>query len=273
MVINDLDETLKQLMISKAGLDQSQVSISFEAPNREWASHQSRPVINFYLYDIKENHELREFEWSISHDSKGNTTKKRAPLRMDLTYAVTVWTKEVEDEHSLLSRILITLLKYPFLPEDICSGILKKSAYPIHVEAAQPDESLKNVTDFWNAMGNSLKPLINYVVTVPVDLDIAFTAPVVTTRTMAFHQPGEEATEDWVQIKGTVHKKGKREAVMAGVSILVKDIGRTALTDEEGIYKFSKINKGKHTFEITAPGRAAKEMEITVPDKAYDIEL
>ena len=272
-MINDLDETLKQLMVTRAGLDQSQVSISFEGPNREWTSHQSKPVINFYLYDIKENHELRGTDWAITRDNKGIATRKKAPLRLDLSYAVTVWTKEIEDEHSLLSRILITLMRYQVLPPDICAGALKDSEYPIHVSTAQPDESLKNITDFWNAMGNNLKPLLNYIVTLPIDLDIVFTAPLVATRTLEFHQTGKEEAEDSLQIGGTVRKKGKGDAVLSGVSVAVKQGGPASVTDEEGHYRLSKIKKGNHIFEITAPGRAVKEIEVTVPANTYDIEL
>jgi len=272
-MINDLDETLKQLMISKAGLDQSQVSINFEAPNREWASHQSKPVVNFYLYNIKENHELRGTDWAITRDSKGIATKKKAPLRLDLSYAITVWTREIEDEHSLLSRILVTLMSFPVLPPDICLGALKEIEYPIHVSTAQPDESLKNVTDFWNAMGNNLKPMLNYLVTLPIDLDIAFTAPLVATRQLEFHQSGVAEAEDWVQIGGTVRKKGRGEAVLAGVSVSIKESCNRTTTDEKGNYRLSKIKKGNHIFEITAPGRAVKEIEVTVPGNTYDIEL
>ncbi|MCX6006860.1 MAG: Pvc16 family protein [Chloroflexi bacterium] len=272
-MINDLNETLKQLMINQAGLDQSQISISFAAPSKEWASHQSRPVVDLYLYDIKENHDLRGFDWTVSNDGKGVATKKKAPTRLDLTYAITVWTKEVEDEHSLLGRILITLMKYPVLPPEICCGSLKNSEFPIHVSTAQPDDSMKSITDFWNALGNNLKPLINYIVTIPVDLGIAFSAPLVATRTLEFHQTGREEAEDWVQIGGAVRKKGKAGAVMAGVSVSVKDSGLTAVTDESGNYKLSKIRKGNYIFEVTASGRTAREIEITVPGNTYDIEL
>jgi hypothetical protein len=272
-MINDLDESLKQLMVTKAGLDQSQVSISFEAPNREWTSHQSRPVVNFYLYDIKENHELRGMDWSVTHDNKGLATRKKEPLRLDLSYAITVWTKDVQDEHSLLGRILITLMRYQVLPEDILSGALKSCEYPIHVSTAQPDESLKNITDFWNAMGNNLKPMLSYVITLPIDLDIAFTAPQVTTRRLEFSQKGEEEGEDWLQIGGTVRKKGKGEAVLAGVSVSVKQSGLAAVTDEQGNFKLSKIKKGNYIFQVTAPGRAVKEIEVSVPGNTYDIEL
>ena len=272
-MINDLDESLKQLMVTKAGLDQSQVNISFEAPNREWASHQSKPVVNFYLYDIKENHELRGLEWSITHDNKGIATRKKDPLRLDLTYAITVWTKEVDDEHSLLSSILFTLMRYQVLPEDILAGALKDFEYPIHVSTAQPDEALRNVTDFWNAMGNNLKPMLSYVVTLPIDLDIAFTAPLVKTRKLEFQQIGEEQGEEWLQIGGTVRKKGKGEGVLAGVSVAVKQSGLSTVTDEQGNFKLSKIKKGNYILQVTAPGKAAKEIEVEVPGDTYDIEL
>ena len=71
-MINDLDESIKQLLIEKGALNSTEVNISFEAPSRDWANTQSKPAINIYLYDIHENHELRSYEWTVerNNDSK-----------------------------------------------------------------------------------------------------------------------------------------------------------------------------------------------------------
>ena len=81
------------------------------------------------------------------------------------------------------------------------------------------------------------------------------------------------AAEDWLQIGGTVRKKGKGEAVLAGVSVSVKQGGNRAVTGQDGNYRLSRIKKGNYIFEVTAPGRAAREIEMTVPGATYGIEL
>jgi hypothetical protein len=54
-MLNDLDETIKQVLIKAGGCDfnWSDVDISFDIPNREWSGKLgTRPSINFYLFDI-----------------------------------------------------------------------------------------------------------------------------------------------------------------------------------------------------------------------------
>jgi len=45
-MIKDLDETLRELLVQKASLNPSEVTISFEAPDRDWTAAQSKPAVN-----------------------------------------------------------------------------------------------------------------------------------------------------------------------------------------------------------------------------------
>ena len=83
-MISDLDETIKQLLIKKGGLDGGTVDISFEIPNREWSASISKPRINLYLYDIRENHNLRGTEWSVTKNQNGTTSRKKNASRTRL---------------------------------------------------------------------------------------------------------------------------------------------------------------------------------------------
>ena len=123
-MITDLDETIKQLLITKGAIDPVEVDINFDTPDREWSAAISKPTINFYLYDIRENHELRGTEWKISKDLNGIATRKKTPSRIDLAYLITVWTSDTGDEHRLLWHILLTMFRYPTLPDEVLSGQL-----------------------------------------------------------------------------------------------------------------------------------------------------
>jgi len=174
-MINELDETLRQLLIQKTPLDPAQVEVNFELPDREWSAGLAKPTINLYLYDIRENRELRELDWIAGQDEHG-ITRRRAPTRIDLSYLVTAWTRAVEDEHRLLWQALATF-RHPLLPDALLQGDLREQGRSVRLSTAQGDGVLKNPADFWAALDNQLKPSISLAVTVELDLGIVITAP------------------------------------------------------------------------------------------------
>ncbi len=191
-MISELDETLKQLLIKKVPLNPLEVDIGFEAPDREWAVSISKPTVNLYLYDIRENHELRNYEWTMERNNDRTATRRRAPLRIDLSYLVTIWTNDIGDEHRLLWRVLAILSRHSPLPEELLQGKLKGQEFEIRTTTAQPDGLFKTPADFWSALDNQLKPSINYVVTLPLDLEMVETAPI--TREKVVRMKEKEAT-------------------------------------------------------------------------------
>ncbi len=270
-MITELDETLKQLLIKRAGLEPSEVEITFEVPNREWSASISKPTINLYLYDIRENHNLRGTEWHFEKNGSNITRKKKAN-RVDLSYLITVWTNNIEDQHRLLWRVLLTLFRYPTIPEELLSGELSGQDYRISTSTAQPDGLFSNPSDFWAALDNEIRPAINYIVTVPLDLGITFTSPEVRTSTLGVKSP-DTKMEELVMIKGVVHAEGAREKRVAGLTVVAKEAGLTAITDNQGEYGFSRLSEGKHTFQILLNGEKIKEVKMNVPGSQYDIEV
>src|SRR3981189_3031239 len=113
----DLDETIRQLLIRDVPLDLSEVDVSFETPDRDWSGRLSRPTINCFLYDVRENLELRatDFDQMRNH-SNGTATSRRMPARIDATYQITIWARAPEDEHHLLWRGRAGLLPPPAPP-------------------------------------------------------------------------------------------------------------------------------------------------------------
>lgn len=102
-MINDLDESIRKLVLSKAGFTEDSVTLSFDQPTGDWAAGLTRLTINLYLYDIRENLELRSQEWLTTKRTDGKVEQKLAPRRYNLSYLITVWTqKQTEDEHAIL---------------------------------------------------------------------------------------------------------------------------------------------------------------------------
>ncbi len=98
-MINDLDETLRKLLIREIPIKNGEVEISFDQPKREWSARLNRPTLNLYLYDIRENNKLRQTQpmWEVERQANGTVTQRRKPFRVDLHYMITAWAAEPED--------------------------------------------------------------------------------------------------------------------------------------------------------------------------------
>ena len=272
-MIADLDETIRQLLLQKGTLDSTEVDICFDMPGQEWSAGITKPTINFYLYDIRENHDLRLYDWEIERNEDKTATKRRLPIRVDMTYLITVWTSAVDDEHRLLWYVLSTLVRYPTIPTDVFQGELAGTELLLCTLVAQPDGPLRNPADFWASLDNRLKASINFVVTVPLDPDMQFSAPVVSTRVLGVRGKEQAEAEERLQVRGVLHEKGKPAQVIASATLLLEEAGRTAVTDEEGRYAFTKLSRGTYTLKVQPPDRKEKEMVLTVPSLSYDIEV
>lgn len=172
-MIQDLDRTLQQLL--RDGVPLVDQSISFAVPDdhfRTTLSQLTGVAVNLYLYDLRENHDLRSPEWPVVRQPDGRLIKQRPKVRMDFFYMVTVWstatTADVVEEHTWLGRILRTLLRYSTIPAEMLQGSLIGQEAPLPALVAQPD-GMRNPAEFWGALRQPPRPAIQLVVTVAVD--------------------------------------------------------------------------------------------------------
>ena len=131
-MINDLDESLRQLLIRELPIKNGEVDITFDQPKREWSARLNRPTLNLFLYDVHENKKLRQTQpmWEINQQNGTNVTKRRRPVRVDLQYIVTVWATEPEDEHRLMSRTLMAFFSLSSPASRVTPGNLARSTLP-----------------------------------------------------------------------------------------------------------------------------------------------
>jgi hypothetical protein len=166
-VIDDLDDSLRELLIQSVPLDPASVDIGFDMPGKDWAAALTKPAVNLFLYDIRENHDLRSNERFITRNPT-SASEARAPARMDLTYLVSAWAAQMDDEHKLLGNVLRALLANPLLPTAVLKGTMAGQPYPLHAWIAQPERT-PNAWDFWGGLDGRLKAGISYVVTVALE--------------------------------------------------------------------------------------------------------
>jgi Pvc16 N-terminal domain len=175
-MIRDLDETIATLL--RRDLSPTlvkQVQISFATPDDQFPPQSVvLPAIDLFLYDIRENLELRSNEVYLDRHSDGTATRIRAPVRVDFSYLVTAWASEsvpdpAEDEHRLLGEVMRILLRYPTIPEDVLQGALKGQQPPLPTSSLQPGR-LQSLGEFWQALGGKPKAALNYQVTASVEV-------------------------------------------------------------------------------------------------------
>jgi hypothetical protein len=269
-MITDLNETLKQLLVQEMPIENGEVDVQFDLPKRDWVAGVTKPTLNLYLYEIRENTELRRNAWVVESDGNGKATKKRPPRRIDLVYMVTAWTSAIEDEHTLLWRSLWVLFRHPELPQESLQGELKKATVPIPASIAQVDRT-PNMTDVWGVLDNELKPSLHLVVTLPLDLAQEITGPMVLTKRIRVEQglTGGGPFQEITQIAGTVRDEGNEP--LAGATVTLRERGLTVSADEEGRYAFANLEGGDYTLVVSAPGREATEQSVTVVSRRYDL--
>jgi hypothetical protein len=272
-MFSDLDASIRKLLTeesAKAGFFAAgEIDVSFEIPNREWSTGLAKPTLNCYLFDIRENLDFRQSGMVAEKNPAGEIVRRRAPVRFDLTYLVTAWTREPEDEHALLWYALRTLMVHASLPEEYLQGELREHALPVLVSVARPDGVLKSPGEFWTAMENQIKPSLSYVVTVAIDRATMQTyRPVATYQLRSFASGRPVGQVVW--FGGTVRSPGGAPA--PGALVRVVGINRDALTDAEGRFRLAVPAPGRYTLHI----RHAEEdtqREIDIPTPAYTFDL
>ena len=198
-MINALDETIKALL--RRDLPSAlaeQVQISFATPDDQFPPQSvTLPAIDLFLYDVRENLELRSNEVYIERRGDGTATRTRAPIRVDFSYLVTAWPSAsvpdpAEDEHRLLGEAMRVLLRYRTIPAEVLQGELTGQELPLPVSSLQPGR-LQSLGEFWQALGGKPKAALNYQVTLSVEVAKPETVPLVTDKAIKIRLERETA--------------------------------------------------------------------------------
>ena len=169
-MIHDVDESLRAL-VRRDAVNGSGVEVAFDAPTKDWVARRNSPVVNLYLYDIREDTTRRQTSWEDVRDENGRVVDRRLPpRRYRLSYLVTAWTQRPEDEHRLLSALLACFVSHEYMPGELLAGSLEGEITPVLLTVALPPADDRTIADTWSAMGGELKPSLDLVVTAPMNI-------------------------------------------------------------------------------------------------------
>jgi hypothetical protein len=165
-VIHDVDDSLRSLVSACVAGNGKAPAISFEPPTPEWAKAQARPVIDLFLYDVKENLEGKPGDGVDVRDEEGRVIGRQPPLRRyELSYLVSAWASDTAEEHRLLGEVLARVPDAEGLPAEHRKGSLADEGMPVEVDVAL--STGVNTWDLWSALGTAPRTAIDIVVTAP----------------------------------------------------------------------------------------------------------
>jgi hypothetical protein len=271
-VFSDVDETLRELLIADMPIERNEVDISFERPTREWSSRLSKPTLNLFLADARELREYRNEVPQVSRTADGKVLQKRAPRRIDLTYWVTAWAREAGDEHRILARALSSMFRQYRVPTEYLKGQLQAADAPLLLRLMPPDHITK-AADFWGVMDNEMRPNLTWVATVPLDVFVPATGPMVRTSELRFQDLDRGWIENTIQVAGVVYRDGDPRNGVEGVTIAVSGTTLRDVTDGAGRFTFQGMPAGERSWRVELADGRVIEHTITVPGASYDIEI
>ncbi|MCE1254728.1 MAG: DUF4255 domain-containing protein [Anaerolineae bacterium] len=284
-MIADVDDVLRKMLIREIDIKGNEVDIAFDQPKREWSSRLSKPTINLFLFDIRENLRLRGAEqYSKTTRDDGIVEVRRNPTRMDLRYIMTAWVKEAEDEHLLLSTALMGLLRNPFIPADLLPERLQDqpSSIPLEVATFPPEAGpIDKFSEIWGVLDNEMRPGIILTVTVSMDpYSPALFPPVKTRQTRFVQSSGEDKLEfskamitkpeshTYWSIGGKV-KSEKYDP--SSLTIILTEKNQPVEINEAGQFVVDKVLEGEYHLDVLYNKKVLKRQKIHVPGPDYEI--
>jgi hypothetical protein len=284
-VIADVDEALRKLLVKEIPIKRSEVDIQFDQPKREWSSRLSKPTLNLFLFDVRENLRLRGAEqYTTINRADGTTEVRRNPVRLDLRYLLTAWVKEAEDEHLLLSSALASLFRNPHLTKEYLSKQLQQQPTPILVDVANfPPEigPVDKFSEIWGVLDNEMRPGVIVTVTISLDPYVPLVYQQVKTREMRFLQdssighpenetPVKSSSKKYWVVGGSI-KSEKYD--LSTLSMILVEKQLPVQIKDDGNFSLHKLTEGEYHFDILFNNKVIKRQKISVPGTSYDIQV
>jgi hypothetical protein len=271
-MIRNLSETLKAILQDPSVPPELKgADILFDRPTDPFTP--AKTAINLFLYDVRENTELRSNELVVERKNHQSVIHP-APLRLNCSYLVTAWpvggAELALQEHRLLSQVLRVLGQFPTIPTQYLQGSLLGQDPPLPMVALHPD-ALKNLSEFWTSVGNKLRASLTVTVTISVPLFADLPEFVVTTRNAAFALSQSGPPETLVQVGGRVLDPAAQGVAGALVDIL--DAGLHETSDAEGRFSFLRVPAGAHSVRAVATGFQPRTQPLVVPGRPEDYDI
>ena len=255
-MINSLDATIEALLTTRWPTQPPPVEISFDTP---YGTTFNSPTIDLFLYDVRENLEMRNTEWvalPVTPPSDPPRVRvKRPRVQVDCSYIVTAWTTTdvIMSEHQLLSTAIRILLHHRRFPEDVLRDELLTGRTMVYRTLSLQTDYL-SMGEFWQAMEGKPKVAFNYQVTLSIDPSREESDPESSIETV---KTGVPYIEQYQVVKGRLVDAVTTDPIEDIRIFLVQNPDTSeisyklkAVSDVQGRYFFGGLEKGKQTIRF-----------------------
>ncbi len=265
-MIRDLSETLKAVLrdptFTTVFPELAGADIIFDRPLDPF--NPPKTTIDLFLYDVRENLDLRSNEVTVTKIGSQSITTPAA-LRLACSYLVTAWpvggAELALQEQRLLTQVLRVLSRYPIVPAGFLQGSLVGQDPGLPMVALHPD-ALKNLAEFWSSLGSKLKASLTVTVTISVPVFADIPEFLVTTHTTSY-STGSAPPEAVLHVGGSI--LDQNSAAVSGALVDLLDAGLSSTTDNDGHFDFEPVAPGAHDLRIAAVGFKPLTQSVTVP--------
>lgn len=280
-MISDVDEALRNLILDSLTVSRQNVDIKFDLPSRDWAGRLNRPTIDLFLFDIRENLRLRGAEQARQFPRPdGKVEIRRNPVRIDLRYLLTAWTKDPEDEHLLLSDTLIALLRNPVIPDQYATEQMKKQQFPVILDAAvyQPEHGpTEKATEIWGVIGNDIHAGFIVTVTITVDPYEPLVFPQISSIERNLGQTSPDGGRAVVEAGAEKYNEGfyikTKKYEPSTLTVVLEERNDVINVDENYRVKLPTLPAGKYHLDVLYRGKVLKHQPIEIPAKEKTVVL
>lgn len=280
-MILDVDDTLRRMLGAELALIPgcpvyTQEQITLDPPTEAAAAQDGEARVNLFLYDVRENLDQRDESFAqVRNGGRTEAGKRRAPIRMNLSYLVTAHAAQHHAmEHRLLGDVMAVFLRHLAVPDQYLSGTLvSQRTNGVHLALAQPEHlELMNPTNLWQALEGQLQPGMPLVVTASFDPFETKWTKVVRELLSSIGQGGapdgpnrQLGVSSLRASAAGVVVDGRTERRLPGVMVRADWADEAVQTDEDGFFLLLNLPSGPQRLRFETRGYKPLEMTVGVP--------
>jgi hypothetical protein len=266
-MLTSILQTLAELLAGGTTLTSTE-QIDFSHP-ADLKDRSAGPLLNLYLYDIRESKHQRSSKQVAGHIAESNcsNTIVACPANwFDVSILLTASDRTTLGGHHLLSEALSLLLRHHLLREEFLAPNLRgQGNLSLTVSLDPPIE----IGGLWSALAVPLRPALYLTVAVPFEPQIPALWEQASGKQNAWQETQiSNAIAKHIVIAGIV-KNAVTTQSLAEVKVSLLGTEKAVISNSKGIFFFEDLNFGNYILQLSGPGYQVQNCNVLVDSSTY----
>lgn len=265
-MLTSILQTLAELLAGGTTLTSTE-QIDFSHP-ADLKDRSAGPLLNLYLYDIRESKHQRSSKQVASHIAESNCSDTIvAPTSwFDVSILLTASDRTTLGGHHLLGEALSLLLRHHLLREEFLAPNLRGHGnLSLTVSLDSPIE----IGGLWSALSVPLRPALYLTVAVPFEPQMPGSWERASGKQNSWQETTvSNAIAKHVVIAGIV-KNAVTTRSLAQVKVSLLGTEKVVISNSEGLFFFENLNFGNYMLQLSCPGYQVQNCNVLVDSSTY----